>query len=929
MDGLASAPLKWRFDRCVFEESTLELSVDGVLVELERKPMEVLRHLLRHAGEVVTKEEIHAAVWPGRVLSDTVLTKAVSRIREVLRDDAQALIKTVHGYGYRLIAPVRIEAAAVTPTPMLRLGLKAGDSPPLRAQWQLLQHLGSGGSGEVWRVAHRNSGEVRVYKFALDADALLALKREITLFRVLRQQLGPEARLAEILDWNLDEAPYFIELEHYPAGNLALWAAAQGGLSQIALSKRLAVFADCAEAVAKVHGVGVLHKDLKASNILVRLQGDAVQPLLADFGGGGVLTEDVLTSAGITRLGFTQLLDPAGQATQLYLPPEVMEGQPQTIRGDIYALGVLLYQICAGDFRKPISPGWELSIDDELLRADIAEAVQGDPERRLSSAQVLADRIRSLTARRQRLAAERRQQQQQAAMLQEAALVRQKIEQLRARRTGLNVALVVLLVGLGVSLLMYRQAVVAREQAEHAQEVAQSVSNFLNYDILAATEAEGRDARSLTAQQLLDEAAKRIDGRFKQLPEAGAQVHTAFSSSYMQIGDTAAAFFHRERGWDIAKQLQQSDPEASLRLAVDLSPVDYTRDVDAAYWLAMREVAIERWGAKDQRTLLLRNAVALVQSRQRLANEAAVSYTGIIRDAAEVSDYDVETLATHWEDLGQELASLARFDEAEAAYRKAISLYDQLYQPGSFSAVTAQLRYARMLITKGRFDEAEALIDICLKAGRAQRNSQNALVITAQRTQAILRIEQNRSAEAEAILAEVVRADTASRGARSQQVVHAGYLLAMVRERQGRFAEAAQLMRDTLDAQQQVPVALLYGEKRKSAERLRYQLLLVRSLAAQGLAREARTAFDAISRTALEASWLSDLDQVDALETQATLLRGEGSLAKASAELRKAQGISSRLLGAQHAQTRRLQAAADQLVAAPASASITPARSQH
>ena len=65
MDGLASAPLKWRFDRCVFEESTLELSVDGVLVELERKPMEVLRHLLRHAGEVVTKEEIHAAVWPG------------------------------------------------------------------------------------------------------------------------------------------------------------------------------------------------------------------------------------------------------------------------------------------------------------------------------------------------------------------------------------------------------------------------------------------------------------------------------------------------------------------------------------------------------------------------------------------------------------------------------------------------------------------------------------------------------------------------------------------------------------------------------------------------------------------------------------------------------------------------------------------------
>lgn len=907
MDVLASAPLKWRFDRCVFEESTLELSVDGVLVELERKPMEVLRHLLRHAGEVVTKEEIHAAVWPGRLLSDTVLTKAVSRIREVLRDDTQAMIKTVHGYGYRLIAPVHIEAAAAAAAPVL--GLKAGDSPPLRAQWQLLQHLGSGGSGEVWRVAHRKTGEVRVYKFALDADALLALKREVTLFRLLRQQLGPEARLAEILDWNLDEAPYFIELEHYVAGNLALWAAAQGGLTQIALPERLALFADCAEAVAKVHSVGVLHKDLKASNILIRLKGDAVQPLLADFGGGGVLAENVLTSAGITRMGFTQLLNPAGQATPLYLPPEVLEGQPQTICGDVYALGVLLYQMCAGDFRKPVAPGWEQSIDDELLRADIAEAVQGNPERRLSSAQVLADRIRSLPARHQALAAERRQQQRQAEMQQEAALAHQKIEQLRARRTGLNVAFVVLLAGLGISVLMYRQAVAARQQAEHAQTVAQEVSNFLNYDILAATEAEGRDARSLTAQQLLDDAAKRIDARFKDLPEAGAQVHTAFSSSYMQIGDTAAAFFHRERGWDIAKSLQQSDPEAALRLAVDLSPVDYTRDVDADFWLAMREEAIKRWGSRDGRSLLLRNAVALVQSRQRLASAAVESYSSIIRDAAYVPDYDIETLATHWEDLGQEQASLAHFDVAEAAYRKAISLYDQLYQPGSFSAVTAQLRYARMLITLGRFDEAEALIDLSLKAGRAQRNSHNALVITAQRTQAILRIEQNRYAEAEAILAEVLRADTASRGVHSQQVVYAGYLLALLHERQGHFAEATQRIRDTLDAQQQVPVALLYGENRKSAERVRYQLLLVRVLAAQGLAREARTAFSAISQTALKASWLSELDQLDALETQAALLRSEGALTQAGAELRKAQGISSRMLGAQHAQTRRLQAA--------------------
>ena len=153
MDASTLTPLRWRFAHCQCEDASLERSVNGVLVELERKPLEVLRHLLRHAGEVVTKEELHAAVWPGRVLSDTVLTKAVSRIREVLIDDEQSLIKTVHGYGYRLIAPVVVESASAKPQPVL--GLKAGDSPPLRAQWKLEKYLGSGGSGEVWKVVHR------------------------------------------------------------------------------------------------------------------------------------------------------------------------------------------------------------------------------------------------------------------------------------------------------------------------------------------------------------------------------------------------------------------------------------------------------------------------------------------------------------------------------------------------------------------------------------------------------------------------------------------------------------------------------------------------------------------------------------------------------------------------------------------------------
>jgi class 3 adenylate cyclase len=57
----------------------------------------------------VTHEELLQAVWPGRILSDSVLKKCVSSLREALRDDRQRIIKTVHGYGYRLVAPVEME----------------------------------------------------------------------------------------------------------------------------------------------------------------------------------------------------------------------------------------------------------------------------------------------------------------------------------------------------------------------------------------------------------------------------------------------------------------------------------------------------------------------------------------------------------------------------------------------------------------------------------------------------------------------------------------------------------------------------------------------------------------------------------------------------------------------------------------------------
>jgi class 3 adenylate cyclase/predicted esterase len=276
---------------------------------------------------------------------------------------------------------------------------------PGRTNWHLVEQLGTGAIGEVWLAHHEGTHAKRVFKFCFQADSLRSLKREVVLLRLLKESLGERPDIAQVIDWEFEHPPYFLETEHSEAGDLVAWAKSRGGVGKLSMETRIDLTAQIADALAAAHGAGVLHKDLKPSNVLIN-EGVRGEPrvCLADFGIGLVTSREALEVPGVTVAGLTEALLSSsietGAGTRLYMAPEVMEGRMATGLADVYSLGVILYQLAAGDFNRALATGWERDVTDPLIREDIAACVDHDPDKRISGPEELAKRLRSHAERR-------------------------------------------------------------------------------------------------------------------------------------------------------------------------------------------------------------------------------------------------------------------------------------------------------------------------------------------------------------------------------------------------------------------------------------------------------------------------------------------------------------------------------------------------
>lgn len=557
---------RYRFDDAEFDEARVALHVAGARVDLEQRPLQVLALLLQRVDEVVPRAVLFDKVWEGRPTVDNVLANAVAKLRKALGDVAGARIVNVPRVGYRLCGPVeRIVAGRLAAAPF---ELKAGQPMPGREHFTLRECLDPTAGGSVWMVRHDKTGELRVYKFAADGERLAALKREVTIHRLLRESVGERDDLVRIVDWNFDTAPYWLQSE-YAGRDLARWARDEPAFAASSREQRIAWFLQIADAVAAAHGAGVLHKDLKPSNVLVAARGDDWQLRVSDFGSGRLLEPGRLEQLGITRLGMTvtSALPLDSGVTLLYLAPEVLGGAAPSIKSDVYALGLMLFQMLVGDMHRTLAPGWEQAIDDDLLREDIALATNGDPERRLASVDALLQRLRSREAR----AVERHRLRDSDAR---ALLAERLLERSRARRPWLIAAIVLLAAGLIVSLWQIRRVRAARAEAEHQATLAKATNAFLNRYLLGAgmgAHSPAWNERDPRLSEILATTATRVDRDFKAQPELRATIHNTLAQAYRSTGDYKAAAVQLQAAMDGWRQLAGASDQRTLVAQYELA----------------------------------------------------------------------------------------------------------------------------------------------------------------------------------------------------------------------------------------------------------------------------------------------------------------------------------------------------------------------
>ena len=319
-----------------------KLRKNGTRIRLQDQPFQILCILLESPGQVVTREELYRRLWPNGTIVEFEhsINAAVRRLRETLGDSAEnpRYIATVARQGYRFIgdlSPTPEKPRIDSPAPS---GLSTNHPDDLAghiiAHYRVLAKLGSGGMGVIYRAADLKLGR---------EVAVKVLPERWTEHPAALERFEREARAASAL--NHPNICTIYGMEQF-AGQLAIVMElvegqtlaerlAQGSMSAVEL---LGLSIPIASALAAAHAKGIIHRDIKPTNIMLTTHG---QPKLLDFGLAKSVQADAAAVPELTEKG-TRL------GSISYMSPEQARGQELDTRSDLFSFGVVLYQAACG-----------------------------------------------------------------------------------------------------------------------------------------------------------------------------------------------------------------------------------------------------------------------------------------------------------------------------------------------------------------------------------------------------------------------------------------------------------------------------------------------------------------------------------------------------------------------------------------------------
>jgi eukaryotic-like serine/threonine-protein kinase len=291
---------------------------------------------------------------------------AACRNEPELKEQVLSLLQAHESSGDFLRNPQFPFAAAVTEKPGDRIG-----------RYKLLQKIGEGGCGVVYMAEQeepvRRRVALKIIKLGMDTHSVVAR------FEAERQALAlmDHPNIAKVFDAGATETgrPYFV-MELVRGVKITDFC----DLNSLSTEERLNLFSQVCHAIQHAHQKGVIHRDIKPSNILVTVTepGSPGNPKVIDFGIAKATTGERLTDKTVFT-AFEQFI-----GTPAYMSPEqaVMTTLDIDTRTDIYALGVLLYELLAG--KTPFDATDLMASGLDAMRRTIREKEPACPSTRVS-----------------------------------------------------------------------------------------------------------------------------------------------------------------------------------------------------------------------------------------------------------------------------------------------------------------------------------------------------------------------------------------------------------------------------------------------------------------------------------------------------------------------------------------------------------------